>query len=67
MKKFAAMILVTASLASLAAVAPAAAAPHQNKERAAQSSVAGEGYYEGDREMRIDSRDRASSPYAGGV
>ena len=66
MKKFAAMILVTASLASLAAVAPAAAAPHQNKERA-QSSVAGEGYYEGDREMRIDSRDRASSPYAGGV
>ena len=66
MKKFTAMILAAASLASLAAVAPAAAA-QRHQERAAQSSVAGEGYYEGDREMRVDSRDRASSPYAGGV
>jgi len=67
MKKFAAMILATATLASFAAAAPAAAAPHQHKERADQSSVVGQGYYEGDREMRVDSRDRASSPYAGGV
>jgi hypothetical protein len=67
MKKFAAMILATASLASLAAVAPAAAAPHRHQERSAQSSVVGQGYYEGSREMRVDSRDRASSPYAGGV
>ena len=67
MKKLTAMIFATASLASLAAVAPAAAAPHRNHEHSAQSSVAGQGYYEGAREMRVDSRDRASSPYAGGV
>jgi hypothetical protein len=67
MKKFAAIILATASLASLAAVAPAAAAQHRNHESSAQSSVVGQGYYDGDREMRVDSRDRASSPYAGGV
>ena len=67
MKKFAAIILATASLASLAAVAPAAAAQHRHQEGATQNSVVSEGYYEGDREMRVDSRDRASSPYSGGV
>ena len=67
MKKFTAMILGAASLATLAAVGPAAAAQPRHQERATQSSVAGEGYYEGAREMRVDSRDRASSPYAGGV
>jgi hypothetical protein len=67
MKKFTAMILGAASLASLVAVGPAAAATHRHQERSAQSSVAGQGYYEGSREMRVDSRDRASSPYAGGV
>lgn len=66
MKKFAAIILATASLASLAAVVPAAAA-QRHQERSARSSVEGQGYYEGSREMRVDSRDRASSPYAGGV
>jgi hypothetical protein len=67
MKKFAAIILATASLASLAAVAPAAAAQHRHQERSVQNSVEGQGYYEGDREMRVDTRDRASSPYSGGV
>jgi hypothetical protein len=67
MKKFAAMILATATLASLAAATPAAAAQHRHQEGATQSSAVGQGYYDGDREMRVDSRDRASSPYAGGV
>jgi hypothetical protein len=67
MKKFTAMILTAVSLASLAAVAPAAAAQHRHKERSVESSAVGQGYYEGDRELRVDSRDRASSPYAGGV
>ena len=66
MKKLTAMILATASLASLAAAGPAAAAPHRYQDRSVQNSVVGEGYYEGDREMRVDSQDRASSPYAGG-
>jgi Spy/CpxP family protein refolding chaperone len=67
MKKFTAMILAAASLATLAAAGPAAAATHRHQEHAAQSSGVGQGYYEGSREIRVDGRDRASSPYAGGV
>jgi hypothetical protein len=63
------MLVTTTSLAGLAAAAPAVAAPHrhQRQEQSFQSPVVGQGYYEGDREMRIDDSDRASSPYAGGV
>ena len=63
------MLATTTSLAGLAAAAPAVAATHrhQSQQQSVQAPVVGEGYYEGDREMRIDESDRASSPYAGGV
>ena len=63
------MLASTVSLAALAAAAPAMAAPHrhQQHERSFEGSVEGQGYYDGGREMRIDTGDRASSPYAGGA
>jgi hypothetical protein len=71
MKKFVTVLMLatTTSLAALVAARPAAAAPHrhQQQEQSFRGSVEGQGYYEGNREMRTDSRDRASSPYAGGA
>ena len=60
------MLAATTSLTALAVASPAAAAPRHQQEQSSQPRVVGEGYYDGDREMRIDSQDRASSPYAGG-
>ena len=37
-----------------------------NVQRRDGAPVVGEGRYEGDKEMKIDETDRASSPYAGG-
>ena len=42
MKKLSAIVLAAASLASLAAAGPAAAAPHRHQERSVQSSVVGQ-------------------------
>jgi flagellar basal body-associated protein FliL len=61
------MLVATTSAVALVAAEPAIAAPQRHhQERSFQGSVEGEGYYEGTREMRIDTNDRASSPYAGG-
>ena len=60
------MLATTTSLAALAVASPATAAPHRHQQQSFQPPVVGEGYYEGDRELRVDSADRASSPYAGG-
>jgi hypothetical protein len=37
-----------------------------NVHRRGDAPVVGEGRYEGDKEMKIDEADPASSPYAGG-
>ena len=62
------MLASTVSLTALAAASPAMAAPHrhQQHERSFEGSVVGQGYYDGSRELRVDTGDRASSPYAGG-
>ena len=61
------MLVTTTSLTALATAAPAAAAPHRHQGHSFQGRVVGEGHYDSNREMRIDSSDRASSPYAGGA
>ena len=62
------MLASTVSLAALTAAAPAMAASHRHQhERSFEGSNEGQGYYDGSREMRIDTNDRASSPYAGGA
>jgi hypothetical protein len=71
MKKLviATMLATTTSLAALVAAAPAIAAPHrqQQQERSFETPVVSGGHYDGARELRIDTNDRASSPYAGGA
>lgn len=68
MKKLAvtAALAATVSLSTLIAAGPAAAATSRHHHQVEQSR-SGPGFYEGDYEYRIDRRDRASSPYVGGV
>ena len=61
-----AAIAATVSLTTLIAAGPATAATSRHHQQYDQSR-SGPGYYEGDYEYRIDRRDRASSPYVGGV
>jgi hypothetical protein len=62
------MLATTTSLTALTVASPAIAAPHRyQQEQSFQGRVVGEGHYDSNREMRIDSSDRASSPYAGGA
>jgi hypothetical protein len=67
MKKLAvtAALAATVSLTSLIAAGPAAATSRHHHQF--EQSRSGPGFYEGDYEYRIDRRDHASSPYAGGV
>lgn len=68
MKKFVTIVALASSLAGLTSIVPAMAAPrHQESQRGYELPVVGQGYYEGNREIRKDVQDRASSPYAGGA
>lgn len=56
-------LAATVSVAALAAVGTASAAP---RHETAVERQAGPGYYEGVYQENVDNSDHASSPYAGG-
>ena len=67
MKKLMTMIALAATVSSAALIAAGPAADARYHHRHERSFHSGPGYYEGNYEYRIDRRDRASSPYSGGV